>query len=126
MTHRPDRPVGARPTARRLYVASSVLAGIIGLAHTVTGLLSGSPLTQARMWFVGSGLYMVLSAALGSLDASWPGAPRQWRLIVRGNHWLILAFAIVTGLLGRPSVGEWLVVGAAFGGMALLAPSDPT
>lgn len=108
-------------TFRHFYIASGALAAAIGIAHTGVGLLGGRPLDQSRMWFVGSGLYMVLSAALAMLDASAQRPSAAWGLLVRCNNAVILVFAIATGLLGRPTLVEWLLVVTAFGGMALSA-----
>lgn len=108
-------------TRTHLYLACAALAALIGVVHTAVGLADAPTLTQARMWFVGSGLYMLLSAALGWLHAAGQADSRALRALVRCNNVLILAFAVWTGLLGRPSPAEWMLVLAAFGGMALLS-----
>ncbi len=120
-----DGPSVPPERVRHVYLATCVLAALIGVAHTGVGLVDASALTQARMWFVGSGLYMVLSAVLGMLHAAGEAGSRPLTILVRANHALILAFAISTGSLGRPSLAEWILVLVAFGGMALLSWSRP-
>lgn len=110
----------AHQWARLLYRTCSVVVVLIGMAHTATAFIGAHVLTQGSMWFAGSGLYMVTSGILGLLDAGASPLPAPVTTVVRGNHVVILAFALVTGALGRPTATQWALVTTAFGGMAVL------
>lgn len=106
--------------ARLLYRTCSVVVVLIGVAHTATAFVGAHVPTQGSMWFAGSGLYMVTSGILGLFDAAASPLAAPLATVVRCNHVVILAYALVTGALGRPTATQWVLVTTAFGGMAIL------
>ena len=71
--------------------------------------------TQA-IWFFSGGLLMVLGAAVNLLNRSYGHVAPGLVLVCGGANVVITAVAVVSGIVGRASWPQWLVV------LAILLP----
>ena len=105
----------------RVYAALSWAAIGLGLVHVSATPRYSSQTTQAALWFASGGLLMILTGALNLLNRAYGrGVPGLRRVSVATNV-VVVAFSVIMGIAGHPTLFEWAVVLGIFGGTLILS-----
>ena len=78
-------------------------------------------LTGSALWFFSGGITMVLAGSINLLNRSYGRHAAGLRWACVGTNFLILAFAIVSGIVGRASFGQFAIVLGLIGGATVLS-----
>lgn len=101
---------------RLLYMIAGWALVALSVLHMGATFRFFNALTSQALWFFSGGLLMALAGALNLLNRTYGQDAPALRLVTRGTNVVITIFAIATGVLGRASVLEWVVV------MGIVAP----
>jgi hypothetical protein len=102
---------------RRTTLGLAIAAGLLGAAHLALTPLLYPAWTVDSLWFVGTGLAMLMGAGANLLGADAGGGMRRAGLVAM-NLAMAAFFASAWPVLPEPQV---IVGGALFAGLALAA-----
>lgn len=106
---------------RAIYAVASAALGALGAVHVAATPRFFPALTPSALWFAAGGLWMMLVAALNFLNRSYGRAAPGLRAVCIVSNAVLTGFAVVQGLLGRASIGQWVVVLSILGAVLLLS-----
>lgn len=99
---------------RKLYLTVITITFLLGTLHSALTFFYSKKLTASALWFLGSGLALLLYSVLNLIHVRHGGAS-DVRLIVRLVNVLVLVFialsAAVIGVKGNPQVLVLVVAG---------------
>ena len=101
--------------AQTLAMVLAVVAGLLGLVHIALTPLAYADWTIEALWFVGSGLAIVVASAANFVGFQPPGAGGQW-ILAAINFAMTCFFAAAWLVLPGPQV---VIGGLVFLGLAI-------
>jgi len=101
------------------FVSWGIIA--LGAVHMVATFHFFKSLTSAALWFFSGGIALALTGALNLLHRAYgPIAPGLRKVCIVTNL-IMLAFGIVSGVVGRASIAQFALVLGLIGGATLLS-----
>lgn len=95
---------------RRVYLTLSCGVTALGLVHIAATARHFPALTQAALWFLSGGLFMVLVGAQNLLNRSYGAVAPGLRWVSVAANAVITLFALTAGLVGPAGALELSVV----------------
>lgn len=117
----------AYPLWRRVHLVSSGLLGLLALVHSILTFRFYSPWTADAVWFLGTGLGLLLLAVINLTHIGIQPCRQPTARIVRASNWIFVlsgiaavvavpepqAFAVLAGLAGQALAAAWTLPGPA-------------
>ncbi|HEV7311894.1 MAG: hypothetical protein J0H88_00510 [Sphingomonadales bacterium] len=104
-------------TRRRITIALAVVAGLLGIVHLALATLIFGIWTTDVLWFVGTGVAIVIAAAANLIAVNAPDRAGRSILVII-NAMMAGFFAAAWSVLPGPQV---IVGGILFAGLAVCA-----
>ena len=102
----------------RLYATLGWGIIALGLLHVASTPRS---LTPSTLWFASGGLAMVLTGLLNLLNRSYGSQASGLRRVCIGVNAVMVAFALLSGIVNRAPASQLLIVLGLFGGAGALS-----
>jgi hypothetical protein len=83
---------------------------LLGVVHAMTTVSYAQQAPQGAVWFLGSGIAIVLTGVLNLLNRTYGRAARGLRIVSITNNLAMTGFATWAGFVTGASGGELLVV----------------
>ncbi|MEW6322378.1 MAG: hypothetical protein AB1635_14960 [Acidobacteriota bacterium] len=109
----------------RIYAAFGWAMIVLGVVHIFAATRYYEQVTQAALWFVSGGLAMILTGALNLLNRTYAHVAPGLRRVCVATNVTMTAFALATGLVGRASLSELIIVVGLFAGATALSVWPP-
>jgi hypothetical protein len=114
-------------TWRWVHLLASGLLGLLALLHSALTFVLHSPWTADAVWFLGTGLGLLLLAVLNLTHIGIEPCRRPSARLVRWANWIFVvfgvsvvlaipepqAYAVLAGLVGQAVAGYWTLPGHA-------------
>lgn len=113
-----------RPPSQLLHRAYAVFSwGIIafGILHASAATRIYDTLTPATLWFVAGGFLMIATGAVNLLNRAYGRSAPGVRRVCIGMNFIMTAFTVLGGVIGRASLPQMGVVVGLFAITSLLA-----
>ncbi|MGH9942957.1 MAG: hypothetical protein ACRD9R_11445 [Pyrinomonadaceae bacterium] len=104
-----------------LYAIISWGIVVLGTIHMLATFHFFKTLTSAALWFFSGGIAMALAGVLNLLHRAYGQVAPGLRKVCIGTNIVMLAFGIVSGLIGRASIAQFALVIGLTGGAAALS-----
>jgi hypothetical protein len=108
---------------RMLYAVCGWLIVALGLVHMATATRIYHSLTPAAVWFFSGGITLTLTGALNLLNRAYGPQASGLRWTCFAADVVVLAFAIVGGIVTRGSLASLVIVLGMIGGATALSLS---
>jgi hypothetical protein len=105
----------------RLYAFIGGAVVALGGLHMLTTLRLSASTPAFRVWFVGSGIAMVLVGALNLLHRTYGRSAAGLRMVCRSANVLLTLFAVAAGALTGATIPEYVLVVGLLGGALILS-----
>ena len=99
---------------------------VLGTVHMLATLYLFKTLTSAALWFFSGGIATALTGALNLLNRTYGLSAPGLMAVSTGANIIMLAFAIVSGVISGASIAEFMLVLGLVGGAAVLSLSRNT
>ncbi len=106
---------------QRVYAAFAWGMLFLGAVHMAATLRFFDSLTQSALWFMGAGIAIILAGTINLLNRRYGAAAPGLRWVCIGANVLMTAFGLTTGLVGRASLAELVIVVGLVGGAGTLS-----
>ena len=101
------------------FVSWGIVA--LGVVHMLATLHFFKTLTSAALWFFSGGIAIALAGALNLLHRSYGQGAPGLRKVCIGTNIMMLAFGIVSGVVGGANLAQFALVLGLIGGATVLS-----